>query len=236
RYNDLVVAWLANSVTKEIYRTIVYSEFAKDIWKELETRYGKADGAKLWDELASLSASSDSKYTCGGSLRSEEKQNVYQFLMGLSDTYVQVRSNILMIKPLPSIDTVNSILLSDEKQRQVSTGSHFSLESASFNVGSSKQPYTPRVSFDNQRAAITCKYCKKPGHSIDKCYKLHGYPPNFKFSKTAGPRKASAHSAVDSSASQACVSHSNGGVVPAGFSNSSSTFPGLTKDQCSQLI
>ncbi|XP_016478697.2 uncharacterized protein LOC107800067 [Nicotiana tabacum] len=142
RCNNLVVAWLANSVTKEIHRTFVYSEFTKGIWKELETRYGKADEARvfelkkevahitqgdldipsyfnklkqLWDELASLSASSDDKCTCGGSLRSEEKQKVYQFLMGLNDTYVQVRSNILMIKPLPSIDTVYSILLSDEK-------------------------------------------------------------------------------------------------------------------------
>ncbi|XP_009623169.1 uncharacterized protein [Nicotiana tomentosiformis] len=261
--NDLVVAWLANSVTKEIHRTVVYSEFAKDIWKELETRYGKADGPRVFelkrevahisqgalditsyfnklkqlrDELASLSASSDVRCTCGESIRSEEKQKVYQFLMGLDDTYVQVRSNILMIKPIPSIDTVYNILLSDEKQRQVSTGSHFSSESASFNGESSKQSYTPRVSFDNQRAAITCKYCKKTGHNIDKCYKLHGYPSNFKFSKTAGPRKAAAHSTADSSASQACVSHPNDGVVPAGFSNSSSAFPGLTKDQCSQLI
>ncbi|XP_019244350.1 PREDICTED: uncharacterized protein LOC109224219 [Nicotiana attenuata] len=114
RCNDLVVAWLANSVTKEIHRIVVYSEFAKDIWKELETRYVKADEAmvfelkkevahisqgaldissyfnklkQLWDEFASHSASSDDKCTCRGSLRSEEKQKVYQFLMGLNDIF-----------------------------------------------------------------------------------------------------------------------------------------------------
>nr|XP_033508673.1 uncharacterized protein LOC117273600 [Nicotiana tomentosiformis] len=164
RCNDLVISWLANSVTKEIHRIIVYSEFAKDIWKELETRYGKTDIARvfelkkevvhiyqcaldspsyfnklkqLWDESSSLSTSSDDMCTCRGSIRSEEKQKIYQFLMGLNDTYVQV-----------------------------SAASHFSSESASFNDWSSKQPYTPKVNFDNERGAVTCKYCKKRGQKM----------------------------------------------------------------------
>ncbi|XP_060195349.1 uncharacterized protein LOC132624612 [Lycium barbarum] len=49
RCNDLVVAWLANSVTKEIHRSVVYSKLAKNIWKELEDRYGQADGARVFE-------------------------------------------------------------------------------------------------------------------------------------------------------------------------------------------
>lgn len=30
---------------------------------------------------------------------------------------------------------------------------------------------------------VSCKYCKKSGHTIDQCYKLHGFPSDFKFSK-----------------------------------------------------
>lgn len=30
---------------------------------------------------------------------------------------------------------------------------------------------------------LFCKYCKKPGHLVEKCYKLHGFPPNFKFTR-----------------------------------------------------
>ena len=26
-----------------------------------------------------------------------------------------------------------------------------------------------------------CTHCGKLGHTIDKCYKLHGFPPSFKF-------------------------------------------------------
>lgn len=28
-----------------------------------------------------------------------------------------------------------------------------------------------------------CNYCKKTGHTIDQCYKIHGFPDDFKFTK-----------------------------------------------------
>lgn len=28
-----------------------------------------------------------------------------------------------------------------------------------------------------------CNYCKKTGHTIEQCYKLHGFPADFKFTK-----------------------------------------------------
>ncbi|XP_060217054.1 uncharacterized protein LOC132644475 [Lycium barbarum] len=210
--NNLVVAWLANSVTKEIHRSVVYFKFAKDIWRELEARYGKADGARvfelkkvlahisqgsldiasyftkikqLWVELASISVHSENRCNCIGGAKSEEEQKVYQFLMGLNEVYVQVRSNILMIKSLPSMDTTYSILLSDEKQRHVSASSVFPSESASFhasfNTGGSK--FAPKVQFDPQKASLYCKYGKRTGHVILKCHRLYGYPSNFKFTK-----------------------------------------------------
>ncbi|XP_019266226.1 PREDICTED: uncharacterized protein LOC109243706 [Nicotiana attenuata] len=207
RCNDLVVSWLTNSLTKEISHSVEYSELAKDIWHKLEERC-MADGARIFElkeELshisqASISVNHLSVCTCGGNKKVEEEQKVYQFLMGLNDTYLQVRSNILMIKPLPSMSTIYGILLSDEKQRQVSSISQFpsNSNSASFNAGVSKQSLPSKVNFnpqrpDNQRSSLICKYCKKPGHSIEKCYKLHGFPQNFKFTKGNTPRRTAAH-------------------------------------------
>ncbi|XP_019237814.1 PREDICTED: uncharacterized protein LOC109217967 [Nicotiana attenuata] len=110
RCNDLVVSWLINSLSKEISRSVEYSESAKEIWCELEERYGKADGARvfelkkelahisqgsldiasyfnkikqLWDEIASYKIR---VCTCGGKAAEDEEQKVYQFLMGLNDT------------------------------------------------------------------------------------------------------------------------------------------------------
>ncbi|XP_047263764.1 uncharacterized protein LOC124896268 [Capsicum annuum] len=62
----------------------------------------------------------------------------------------------------------------------------------------SKRPFSSPVPYDARRtqpdgrksltpnsgpstsSPIFCKYCKKSGHLIDKCYKLHGYPTDFK--------------------------------------------------------
>ncbi|XP_047271582.1 uncharacterized protein LOC124900136 [Capsicum annuum] len=148
RCNDLVVSWLLNSLSRDIACSVEFSASARDIWLELEERYGTADGVRifeihkelahifqgsldiasyfnkikqLWDELASLSAHSNATCTCGGIKTFDDEQKVYQFLMGLNDTYIQVRSNILMMKTLPSIGTAYSILLADEKQRSVSS-------------------------------------------------------------------------------------------------------------------
>nr|XP_033516441.1 uncharacterized protein LOC117280805 [Nicotiana tomentosiformis] len=202
RCNDLVVSWLTNSLPKDIARSVEYSELAKDIWSELEERYGQAGAARqLWDEIDALSISRvRSCSNCGFKSdyeKDDDVQKVYHFLMGLNDIYVQTRSNIFMIKPFPSVSIVYSILLSDEKQRQVSTSPQFLPTSAYFNVVVSKQGFPSRVNFDTQRA-LTCKYCKKPGHTIDKCYKLHGYPSNFKFTKGPGSRKTAAHVEVNS--------------------------------------
>ncbi|XP_060190781.1 uncharacterized protein LOC132620082 [Lycium barbarum] len=265
RCNDLVVAWLVNSVTKEIQRSVVYSEFAKDIWRELEDRYGKADGARvfelkkslahisqgsldiasyftkikqLWDELASISIHSANKCNCIGGAKFEEEQRVYQFLMGLYEVYVQVRSNILMMKPLPSIDTTYSILLSDEKQRQVCTSSSIpsESESASFHVSSSsnggpRPQFNPKANYDSQKSSLFCKYCKRSGHLMEKCHRLHGYPSHFKFTKSSGHKKAAANVACDSSPTTSPA------LVPfAECSDNRFGTSGLTKDEHAQLI
>ncbi|XP_070005390.1 uncharacterized protein [Nicotiana sylvestris] len=66
----------------------------------------------------------------------------------------------------------------------------FSSDSASFlanslapQIGPSQvnnsRNYPQRVNFDPKKSMLFCKYCKKFGHTIDKCYKLHGFPSDF---------------------------------------------------------
>ena len=37
-----------------------------------------------------------------------------------------------------------------------------------------------RFPASNVRTRPTCTYCRTPGHTIDKCYKKHDYPPGYK--------------------------------------------------------
>ncbi|XP_016446081.1 uncharacterized protein LOC107771255 [Nicotiana tabacum] len=41
RYNDMVVAWILNSLDREIRETVMYTESAEKLWKEIERRFVK---------------------------------------------------------------------------------------------------------------------------------------------------------------------------------------------------
>ncbi|XP_019228278.1 PREDICTED: uncharacterized protein LOC109209461 [Nicotiana attenuata] len=197
---------------------------------------------KLWDELGVMCTSHANSCVCAakeGLQKEKEEDRVHQFLMGLNEVYVGVRSNILIMQPLSSLDTVYNILLQDEKQRQVVPNAQLNPESDSFNANSninrfpsqlsSTKQYTQRVNFDssNQRSndTLSCKYCKKPGHTIEKCYKLHGFPPNFKFTK--GKKFGTAASAEGQTSEPSAM------YPP---TDQSSMIPGLTKEKYSQLM
>ncbi|XP_060182902.1 uncharacterized protein LOC132612837 [Lycium barbarum] len=191
----MVLSWLLNSLSKEIAESVLYSKSAKELWSDLEDRYGQANGAKLFQLQKELSAvvqgnSSVSAYftkmkslsdelealntyivcscecKCGSktkTLKAIQDGRLLQFLMGLNEVFIGVRSNILLTAPLPSI-----------KQAYCLSGGHRRFND---NRGH-KAPY------DAKKNTPVCTYCKKIGHTIDKCYKIHGFPPDFKFTKS----------------------------------------------------
>lgn len=55
RCNDMVISWLLNSLSKEIVDNVIYSKTARDLWKELEDRFGQSNGAKLYHLQKELS-------------------------------------------------------------------------------------------------------------------------------------------------------------------------------------
>ncbi|KAF3639997.1 hypothetical protein FXO38_22347 [Capsicum annuum] len=78
--------------------------------------YTKVKG--LWDELDILNTKNTYSYECdyGGKMRiskAQQDERLIQFLMGLNEAYRAVRSNILMISPLPSLDVNNAFLHGD---------------------------------------------------------------------------------------------------------------------------
>nr|XP_009778048.1 PREDICTED: uncharacterized protein LOC104227499 [Nicotiana sylvestris] len=245
RCNNMVISWLTASLSPEIAESVQYSETAQSIWVQLQTRYGTANRTKifelkrelahtsqgpldiasyfsklkgLWDELGVVCTNHGQRCTCAakpGIIQEDEENRLFQFLMGINETYMGVRSNLLMMQPPPSLDNAYNILLNDEKQRQVQSISQFNHDSMSFNVNTNNTPgfpfgvsqnfevnqaavpnhpplrqYTQRVNFDQNKGSMFCKYCKKFGHLVDKCYKLYGYPQGPKFNKG---KKAAAH-------------------------------------------
>ncbi|TMW82472.1 hypothetical protein EJD97_005847 [Solanum chilense] len=147
---------------------------------------------RLWDELDSLDTCflCTCDFSCGGkqkTSKSQQDSRLIQFLMGLTDAYSGPRSNLLMISPLPSVNLAYSLLIRDEKQREVQV--HGQQSEATF--FSAKQQFTAprsypekRVFTDHNKGSLFCTYCKKKNHVVDNCYRLIGFPADFKFTKS----------------------------------------------------
>ncbi|XP_016515819.1 uncharacterized protein LOC107832480 [Nicotiana tabacum] len=145
---------------------------------------------RLWEELSTLSIKSQCSCncTCGAKEtmhKAEQDPWLIQFLMGLNEVYTIVRGSILMMKPLPSMAQAFSLLIQEEKQREFKTNSQLNLDSTSLHVNASPQhqnPYGARnfkthyTTNNNNKSRQFYDYCKRPRHTREKCYKLHGYP------------------------------------------------------------
>ena len=80
--------------------------------------------------------------------------------------------------PIPPVDKVYSLLIQEEKQRSVGQGSN----NGPFIESTALAAKTMTIGSKN-----TCSHCGLLGHTVEKCYKIHGYPPNTRPSQ--GPIK-----------------------------------------------
>lgn len=79
---------------------------------------------KLWSVMAYSISYPDCMCGCKEAFkRLEEEQKVHQLLMGLNETYTRVMRNILLMQPLPDIDSVYTMLFEDESQAEVQPSS-----------------------------------------------------------------------------------------------------------------
>lgn len=52
-------------------------------------------------------------------------------------------------------------------------------------MGRNSNEYKGDKIFSNpKKVSLVHSYCKKPGHSIKICYRIHGFPTDFKFTKS----------------------------------------------------
>lgn len=133
---------------------------------------------QLWDEFGSLvtlpSCSCDSalKY-----VEHDQLHKLLQFLMGLNESYIYVKSQILMMSPLPC----QSSFLHSFTRGITSFIDCYSCTSFGHPVSafySAQRKYN-----DKKRDTMTCDYCHWNGHTRSTCFKLNGYPPGHKLYK-----------------------------------------------------
>jgi hypothetical protein len=129
------------------------------------------------------------------------QERVLQFLMGLNDSFSVIRAQILLMDHLPFINKVFSLIIQEEKQREICVNpiSHdisSAMMTKSFlpkHSPSTHHEPTVYMSKPSPRPKIfkqpykkdrpMCSHCGVAGHTIEKCYRVHRFPPGFKFTR-----------------------------------------------------
>ncbi|KAG7585392.1 Retrotransposon gag domain [Arabidopsis thaliana x Arabidopsis arenosa] len=206
RCNSMVKSWILNVVNKEIYDSILYYQDAMEMWNDLFTRFkvnnlpriyqleqavmtlkqGDLDLSAyftkkktLWEQLSNTRSRTVKKCDCDQVkelLEEAETSHVIQFLMGLNDSFNNIRGQILNMKPRPGLNEIYNILDQDESQRIVGYTRPVSTPSA-FQAQAILTEQIPILMAHGNTKKPKCSHCSRIGHTVDKCYKVHGYPP-----------------------------------------------------------
>ena len=150
------------------------------------------------------------------------------FLKGLNDKFSAVRSQILLMAPLPPIKRVFGLIAQQERQLSSELVDDSKLVLAAGNPGfnsgmNSQKKFVKGKQIKNQSGATRmCSHCGKSGHTVDQCFKKHGFPPNFK----------KGHGSAANCVSSDVVDEED---QPAGETPTASNFS-LTKDQYQSLL
>ncbi|XP_061336726.1 uncharacterized protein LOC133283832 [Gastrolobium bilobum] len=164
------------------WNCLVYFSNAFDVWIDLRTRFQQANGRRIFqlkheipflhhvnayytklktlcEELELQSHILISSCTCGG-LRhlsvSRQQHDALQFLMSLNDSFSSVRTQILLMDPLLSLARVFSLVLQEERQRQISISIPATLDTSLLNsVNTTHNSHFPSDSTSPVVAATT---------------------------------------------------------------------------------
>ncbi|CAA7015065.1 unnamed protein product [Microthlaspi erraticum] len=219
RCNSMVKSWLLNSVSKQIYMSILRFNDASEIWNDLMTRFhitnlprsyhlsqqiwtlqqGSHDLATyytklktLWDELdgAECIETCHSCDCCKAMNKKADHAKVIKFLAGLNDSYAVIRSQIIMKKHVPELSEIYKLLDQDHSQRTINPVHNAGAFQVA--VSDSAQPSINAAASTYGKPNSNrplCSHCGYSGHTIETCYLIHGYPVGFKHKVKQQPEK-----------------------------------------------
>lgn len=114
----------------------------------------------------------------------QETNRIYKFLLGLNQDLDEVRGRILGTKPMPSLCEVFSEVRREESRRRVMLGTSIN-PNIEGSVLATRFPSNQKTSIGSgnpqkKTGRPWCDHCKRPGHTKETCWKIHGKPTDWK--------------------------------------------------------
>ncbi|XP_076881135.1 uncharacterized protein LOC143529176 [Bidens hawaiensis] len=164
----------------------------------------------LWYEMCSVFSTpmcSCNGCVCDMSKRfsdQKDKEKLYEYLLGLDNEFSTIRTQILAMKPTPTLGEAFRLVSDDEQQRAVSMGKRTSVDSATFQThvkkggsASTQKLHTGRNKEKEDVKTLKevnehCTFCDKDGHKLEGFFKLVGYPEWWPRKKREKPKSKAA--------------------------------------------
>ncbi|KAF5783598.1 putative RNA-directed DNA polymerase [Helianthus annuus] len=237
RCNSVVITWLLNSISEELFLGQVFSKLASEVWTDLKESFDKVDGSVVYDLYKRINGISQNGSTVAEyynrlttmwkqfdamvqlptcSCQAAKNYNDFstliklmQFLMGLDDVYQPVRTNLLTREPFPSVKVAFSIVSREESHRLSSNGSKG--QNVSFVTKSNQSFDSRKKNTRGPNPNLKCSHCNMLGHTVDRCYEVIGYPPGFR--KRPGGQSYRSNVSNNNNKSNSTVGSSNSVVL-----------------------
>ncbi|GAU51220.1 hypothetical protein TSUD_412260 [Trifolium subterraneum] len=196
RCNTMIMSWISNAVDADISQSVLWMDTASEIWQDLKERFYQGDVFRI----------------------SDIQEEIYTLKQGLNEQYYVVRSQIMLMDPLPTISKAYSLLVQQERQAVIPIDESKLLAvngyGASAGRGDGYSSYAGRGQSNRCRGSRGggrhstgrgnhgkgnryCTHCGQTNHIIDDCWKKYGYSPHMQHLQNK-------HGAVNS-----CI-HANG--------------------------
>ncbi|CAL1352967.1 unnamed protein product [Linum trigynum] len=267
RCDALVKGWLRSAMDPELRSSVMHAKTAQEILEDLRNRFSKGNLTrayelrrhvsflqqekqsvstfytklrKAWEETQSIL--SPPICACGRQCRDQnESLRLFDFLLGLDDSFATVRSQILSLSVPPSLPEAFRIVYNDEQQRLLTQTRKPLPEAAAFVThgeadrgASGARNSRERSSADKEKDTRICTHCLKPGHLRETCYQLIGYPSCDKHGDGQNRRK-SRDSGRDASCDGGAARGQGREPRASQVEQESSPVPGFSVQQLEQL-
>ncbi|XP_059437683.1 uncharacterized protein LOC132170643 [Corylus avellana] len=151
---------------------VIYCNLARDIWLDLKERFSQVNGPRMFQLEQDISTLVQGTMPIA---------TYFTKLKGLWDELSTIQPNApctcgaLKEEPLPSVNRAYALVLQEERQRNITTPP--TIEGIALAAKATLPPRKDNRSGFQKKERIKCTYCGRDGHTSERCYQLHGFPP-----------------------------------------------------------